>query len=463
MRSRLLAVAVAVVGVCGPGCVSFPNAHLLQGQAAFEVVSGPVVCGPVGFRQVPLQSRWGEYVRVTVAAPSALRGTVLVHANGVAQEAQAWSTEAGAMILEARFPNESVERPYALERERPIDITLTGLQALGGGTCEGAVFTVEHGALRPSIDERAWIAELTRRGGPELAARLEAARLEADVRRQAHYAQWASRHVEVSAELLAQESAIREAHYAQWDARHQSPEAVVVANQVEEQGDSSLVVAGGSSTVVSGGSSLVVPGGSSTVVSGGSSLVVAGGSSTVCGTPGLASSGVQVQGGSSLTVAGGSSPVCGAPALASSGVQGGGVMAGPGALAMQGSSSVARVDASPLRSADSSLVAVSSPGEWSQPPEASLRASASVESAWVQPFEPRLEPVAVTTESQVATALPAPRIAPQVVVAAEPVDPALGMLVPAFFQVLFNVAAAGPPQRYSPPVHGARPIPPGGR
>ena len=50
-------------------------------------------------------------------------------------------------------------------------------------------------------------------------------------------------------------------------------------------------------------------------------------------------------------------------------------------------------------------------------------------------------------ESQVATALPAPRFEPQRVVVAEPLDPALGMLVPAFFQVMFQ------PQS-SPPVHG---------
>jgi hypothetical protein len=191
MRSRVL----LLVGACGLfGCVSFPHARLLTGTMVREVVTGPVVCGPVGFRKVPLQARWGEYVRVTVSAPGALRGSVLVHADGVAQEPRSWNTESdGALVVDARFPNEDVDRRFALERERPIDLTLTGLE----GACEGSVFTVEHGALVPSIDERAWIAELERRGGPELAARREAARLEADARRQAHYAQWEARQVEV--------------------------------------------------------------------------------------------------------------------------------------------------------------------------------------------------------------------------------------------------------------------------
>lgn len=81
MRSSLFAVSLGLLG-----CVSFPHARLIVDQGARELVKGPVVCGPLGFRKVPLQARWGEYVRVTVAAPGALRGTVLVHANGVAHE-----------------------------------------------------------------------------------------------------------------------------------------------------------------------------------------------------------------------------------------------------------------------------------------------------------------------------------------------------------------------------------------
>ena len=230
MRAIILLAFVCV------GCVSFPRAGLLQNTARVEVVQGPVVCGPLGFRTVPLQSRWGEYVRVTVAAPGALSGSVLVHANGVAQTPRPWSSESvGALVVEARFPKEDVDARFALERDRPIDITLTGL----AGLCEGAVFTVEHGALVPSIDERAWIVELERRGGPELAARRELARVAAEEKRQAHYAQWAVRaQVQVSAE-------VRQAHYAQWEARRSPAVEGVAVVRGESDPSTSLGVNGG--------------------------------------------------------------------------------------------------------------------------------------------------------------------------------------------------------------------------
>lgn len=358
---------LVAIGACGLlGCVSFPSAHLVQGAWVREVVTGPVVCGPVGFRQAPLQSRWGEYVRVTVSAPSAvLRGNVLVHAGGVVQEERSWSTEStGALVVEARFPNDDPDRRFALERDRPIDLTLTGLEA-PGGTCEGAVFTVEHGALVPSIDERAWLVELERRGGPALAARRESERREADARRQAHYAAWEARqHLEVSAQVVAQADVIREAHYAQWGARHGVAVGAARSGPV-------------ATTNVEAGSDV---GGSVAMTNVASSA------------PGI---GVDV-----------ASP----PAMASG-------------------------------------TCGSSPGEWSQPSVVHLRASASVESSWVQPFEPRLEPVAVSTEARVATRA-------SVVVEAPVPD-----LVPAMFQVMFNVAAAG--AQPQPGVHGAQPVSPG--
>jgi hypothetical protein len=178
VRARLLLVLSAVTSL---GCVHFPDAGLVVSVGAVERIQGPVVCGPLGFRKVPLQSRWGEYVRVTVTAPSKLRGTVLVHAQAEAQEPRTFETNGAAtLVVDARFPNEDPDVPFALDREHPIDLTVTGLEALEGGTCEGAVFTVEHGALVPSIEERTWVAELERRGGPELIARREArARAEA--------------------------------------------------------------------------------------------------------------------------------------------------------------------------------------------------------------------------------------------------------------------------------------------
>ena len=378
-------MAIGAFGLLG--CVSFPSATLVLGQWDRVVVTGPVVCGPVGFRQVPLQSRWGEYVRVTVSAPSAvLRGNVLVHAGGVVQPERSWSTEStGALVVEARFPNDDPDRRFALERERPIDITLTGLEA-PGGRCEGAVFTVEHGALVPSIDEPAWIAELERRGGPELAARRAAARLEADARRQAHSAAWEARqHLEVSADVIAQAEVIREAHYAQWDARHVARVAVGI-----ESADG----------------------------------VAAAGNSGGAGSPMMN-------------------------------------VASSGGIGVSGSVSTTNVAVSGSAMGSGSQLALaptlgSSAGEWSQPSDLHLRAAASIESVWVQPFEPSLEPVAVNTVSRVATSEPV------VVAACEGncgsvvvEDPAL-VFVPAMFQLMFNVAATGA----QPQVHAAQPIPP---
>jgi hypothetical protein len=211
---RLRAAVLMIAGFTG--CVHGPGGALVSAQANLEAVKAPVVCGPIGFRRTPLQARWGEYVKVSVVAATPLKGTAIVHAGGVAYEPQAFQANGpGAVVIDARFPNQDPDARFVLERERPIDITLTTLE----GTCEGAVFTVEHGALVPDVDERTWIAELERRGGPELAARREAARKEADARREAHYALWASRQVEVSAEVLEQREAIREEHYAAVDAR----------------------------------------------------------------------------------------------------------------------------------------------------------------------------------------------------------------------------------------------------
>jgi hypothetical protein len=231
-----------VLGCWLLGCVSLPHARLVIGQGTREVVAGPVVCGPVGFRTVPMQSRWGEYVRVTVSSAAVLRGTVMVHANGVAQEPRSWSMESGALVIDARFPNEDVDRRFALERERPIDITLAGLEVVGAGSCEGAVFTVEHGALVPSVDERAWVVELERRGGPELAARRELARVEAEARRQAHYAQWALR------VPIVPSDEIRQAHYARF-----SP----LPGRGEGQGEGMAIIAPQSEVAAAAGSAEV--------------------------------------------------------------------------------------------------------------------------------------------------------------------------------------------------------------
>jgi hypothetical protein len=94
---------------------------------------------------------------------------------------------------------------------------------------------------------------------------------------------------------------------------------------------------------------------------------------------------------------------------------------------------------------------------WVQPPDSSLRANGAVEASWTQPWEPRLEPVAVTTESRVAMASAPPPAPSCNGSCATAVDPAL-FVVPALFQVMFDVAVAAQPQPPQGQVHGARPI-----
>lgn len=420
------------------GCASFPSAHLVLNAGVREQIAAPVVCGPVGFRKVPLQSRWGEFVRVTVAAPVVLRGDAFVHANGVGQPAQQWSTDtSGNLVIESRFENLDPDQRFALSSERPIDITITGLEAPAGGTCEGAVFTVEQGALVPSISDAAWVAELERRGGPELIARREAARVEAEARRQAHYAAWASRHVEVSAEVVAQAEVVRQAHYAAWEARR-NPQVVtttevVASAEVQGGGEVATCPASSSAVPVSGsGGGVVMSGGAGGVASCGSAAVV---TSEVVSSGGVVTNEVVSSGAvvTNATVATG--------AVASGTVSGG-----------------AMIDTG---------VAVTSPTEWSQPAEANLRADVTVNqpgSEWVQPYAPRLDAVVVNTESQVAMATTpvAPPPAPScngncggsAVVGFEAV-------LPAMFQVMFNFGGvvAPPPQQQSN-VHGAVPVNP---
>ncbi|MFT3713399.1 MAG: hypothetical protein QM817_37560 [Archangium sp.] len=311
MRSLL---SLALLGVLG--CATFPSAQLVIDSAVHDEVAAPVVCGPMGFRKSPLQSRWGEYVRVTVRSPGELRGTAFVNANGIVGETRAWSTVDGALVVEARFENLDPDARFALRREQPIDVTLSSLV----GACEGAVFTVEQGELVPDIDERAWVAELERRGGPELAARREAARVEAEARRQAHYAAWEARRAE--GPTLVADAAVREAHYAAWELARSG--VVAVDAQVELAGavapaacSTSMVMAGGASAVASPGPSAVcatrgVSAAATVVPSGGA--VVAGAVINGSVTSGCAScavpSGAQINGSASATVINGGASGC---------------------------------------------------------------------------------------------------------------------------------------------------------
>ena len=219
----LFRAALVLVFLSATGCVSLRDATLISTQASVETFNAPVKCGPVGFRRVPLEARFGEYVRVTVVASVPLKGTVLVHADGIAQEPKEWVSSAeNPLVVEARFENDDPDKLVMLNQDRPIDITITGLEALEGGTCEGAVFTLEHGRLVPPVNDNAWLAELERRGGPELLARRQARLALEEERRLAHYAEWEAKDVNaLTDEELALMEARRLAHYAAWEAeRH---------------------------------------------------------------------------------------------------------------------------------------------------------------------------------------------------------------------------------------------------
>ena len=195
----------------------------------------------------------------------------------------------------------------------------------------------------------------------------------------------------------------------------------------------------------------------------GSSGAPTGCSSGACG--GVASSGLAPMNGS------GAIAISGVPTGCSSGACGG--VVAHSEVNRGAENGAVAISAVPMN-ATVPITTVTAPGEWSQPsdatlrasadvawvqpPDASLRANGTIESSWAQPFEARLEPVPVTTESRVAVAAAPPLTSapPCDGDCAAPVDPAL-FAVPAIFQLMFNIAAV-PAQQPQGQVHGARPV-----
>ena len=75
---------VLVIGASG--CLH--NAKLATAREAVETFNAPMKCGPMGFRRIPMEARFGEYVRLTVTSPVPLSGSVMVHAAGLAHPAR---------------------------------------------------------------------------------------------------------------------------------------------------------------------------------------------------------------------------------------------------------------------------------------------------------------------------------------------------------------------------------------
>lgn len=199
---------------------------------------------------------------MSVTSPAVVTGEARLHVDGRAyplqqfttaptldvpmQVADQHSTVAPAMlplptqtiVLDAAWTNERLDVPAALEAGHVIDITLAGLTT-PQGNCSNVVFTVEQGVFRPTVDERLWVAELIRRGGPALQAWLAAEEQRKEEIRRAHYAEADRRKVEWLAQLEVRREQVRietaarvEAERVEFAARVES-ERVQVAAKVE--------------------------------------------------------------------------------------------------------------------------------------------------------------------------------------------------------------------------------------
>lgn len=285
-RSLILFGAVLV-----SGC-SFHHARLQSTSTVSLARPSDDLCGPIGIRRASLGARWGEYVRVSVTSPNAVSGEARLHVDGRASPLQRFDTSSAAspivqlatstelpavvpavtqqqvVVLDMGWTNERLDVPAAIEAGHVIDVTISGVRT-ESGSCAGVVFTVEQGVFQPNVDERAWVAELTRRGGPELQAWFAAEAARKEQVRQEHYALAEQRRVEWAVQLEARREAarveaaaavelartqeaqrveraraeavrreeIRQAHYAEWERRklevHVQAVAVAGAPAVE--------------------------------------------------------------------------------------------------------------------------------------------------------------------------------------------------------------------------------------
>lgn len=255
----MLRLTLAAVVLLSMGCVH----RTVRLDASRDLVVTKTVdaqCGPIGLRRQSLGARWGEYVRVWVSSPTPVRGEARLHVDGRSYPLQRFSTEpsvimpvavaapgvavevpavvplpsssAQTIVLDAAWTNERLDVPSALGPGHVIDVTLAGLET-AGGSCTNVVFTVEQGVFQPNVDERVWVAELVRRGGPELQAwfAAEAARKE-QIRRE-HYELQAQRRVQWEAERQARAVAFQLELEARVTAAQEAERARVEAARVQ--------------------------------------------------------------------------------------------------------------------------------------------------------------------------------------------------------------------------------------
>lgn len=255
----MLRLILAAVVLLSMGCVH----RAVRLDASRDLVVTKTVdaqCGPIGLRRQSLGARWGEYVRVWVNSPTPVRGEARLHVDGRSYPLQRFSTEpsiimpvavatpgvavevpavvplpsssAQTIVLDAAWTNERLDVPSALGPGHVIDVTLAGLET-AGGSCANVVFTVEQGVFQPNVDERVWVAELVRRGGPELQVwfAAEAARKE-QIRRE-HYELQAQRRVQWEAERQARAVAFQLELEARVTAAQEAERARVEAARVQ--------------------------------------------------------------------------------------------------------------------------------------------------------------------------------------------------------------------------------------
>lgn len=249
--------------VVSSGC-ALHHARLDSTRDLVITRQGDGLCGPIGIRRASLGARWGEYVRVSVTSPTPVTGEARLHVDGRAYPLQQFTTAPSyespvnvsvavdqvaaelpavvplpttstqTIVLDAAWTNERLDVPAALGSGHVIDITLAGLRT-AQGSCNDVVFTVEQGVFKPTVDERLWVAELIRRGGPELQAWLAAEEARKNEIRLQVYAEAERRKVEWQVQVAARREAERVEAIARAEAARVEVVAQVEAQRVEAQ------------------------------------------------------------------------------------------------------------------------------------------------------------------------------------------------------------------------------------
>lgn len=248
--------------VVSSGC-ALHHARLDSTRDLVITRQGDGLCGPIGIRRASLGARWGEYVRVSVTSRTPVTGEARLHVDGRAYPLQQFTTAPSyespvnvsvavdqvaaelpavvplptntqTIVLDAAWTNERLDVPAALGSGHVIDITLAGLRT-EQGSCNDVVFTVEQGVFKPTVDERLWVAELIRRGGPELQAWFAAEEARKNEIRLQVYAEAERRKVEWQVQVAARREAERVEAIARAEAARVEVVAQVEAKRVEAQ------------------------------------------------------------------------------------------------------------------------------------------------------------------------------------------------------------------------------------